>query len=166
MKIRLLAVAIAICFGFLLCLPGMAAAGITDINGHWAQAEIEKWVANGLIAGYPDGQFKPDQEITRAEFVALVNRAFEKLSENATGGFSDVKPADWFYDEVASAKAAGYISGYPDGTFKPYNAITRQEAAVVITKLLGLTPESGIAVEPFSDYVSIDQWAMSSVDAG
>ena len=44
---------------------------------------------------------------------------------------------------VAYAKAAGYISGYPDGTFKPYNAITRQEAAVVIAKLLGLTPESG-----------------------
>ncbi|HPZ42770.1 MAG TPA: S-layer homology domain-containing protein [Bacillota bacterium] len=76
-----------------------------------------------------------------------------------------MKPSDWFYDEVAYAKAAGYISGYPDGTFKPYNAITRQEAAVVIAKLLGLTPESGIAVEPFSDYISIDQWAMSSVDA-
>jgi uncharacterized repeat protein (TIGR02059 family) len=165
MKFRALAVAVAICFGFLLCLPGMAAVDATDVNGHWAQVQIEKWLTDGLINGYPDGQFKPDQEITRAEFVALVNRAFEKQSENATGGFSDVKPADWFYDEVASAKAAGYISGYPDGTFKPYNAITRQEAAAVLTKLLGLRPETGSAVEPFSDYDSIDQWALPSVNA-
>lgn len=165
MKARVLGVVMAICFVFLLCLPGMAVAGITDINGHWAQVHIEKWLTDGLIAGYPDGQFKPDREITRAEFVALVNRAFEKQSENAAGSFSDVKPPDWFYDEVVSAKAAGYISGYPDGTFKPYNAVTRQEAAVMLTKLLGLAPEVESTVESFSDYHSIDQWAIPGINA-
>ena len=72
MKFRALAVAEPY-VSVLLCLPGMVVASATDVHGHWAQEQIEKWLTDGLIKGYPDGQFKPDQEITRAEFVALVN---------------------------------------------------------------------------------------------
>lgn len=164
MKTRLLPV-IALCLVFMLWQPVLALASIKDINGHWAQVSIEKWINDGLIAGYPDGQFKPDGEITRAEFVALVNRAFKIQNSETTYGFSDVEPAAWYYGPVLAGRAAGYISGYPDGSFKPTNTITRQEAAAIITKLLGLSATDKGVIEFFSDYRSIDNWARASVNA-
>jgi len=147
--------------------PGviLAAAGLNDINGHWAQVQIEKWITDGLIAGYPDGQFKPDDPITRAEFVALVNRAYKIEKSDTPYPFSDVTPSDWFYDQVMSGKAAGYIAGYPDGTFKPNHPISRQEAAVLLAKLLRLSSEEQADTVPFADYPNIDQWAQSSIHA-
>ncbi|MGI5921379.1 MAG: S-layer homology domain-containing protein [Syntrophomonadaceae bacterium] len=153
-----------LCLGFLLCISAVAATDITDTNGHWAQVHIEKWINDGLIAGYPDGQFKPDNSITRAEFVSLVNRAFKIKNNDSTGNFNDVESADWFYDDVISAQAAGYISGYPDGTFKPNNPVTRQEAAVMINRLLGLETAAGDDVELFRDNTSFASWARPSIE--
>lgn len=164
MRTKLLTVLITLCFGFILCQPVLAVNGIKDINGHWAQVHIEKWINDGLIAGYPDGQFKPDGEITRAELVTLVNKAFKTKNNDTIYDFSDVKSSDWFYAEVMSAKAAGYISGYPDGTFKPNEAITRQEAAALITTLLNPESEDESVIKSFNDYQSIDSWAKSSVN--
>lgn len=164
MRTRLLTVLITLCFGFLLCQPVLAVNGIKDINGHWAQIYIEKWINDGLINGYRDDHFKPDDKITRAELVTLVNKAFKIQNSNFTYNLSDVKPSDWFYNEVMSGKAAGYISGYPDGTFRPNKAITRQEAAVLIATLLGLEYEDEGAIKSFNDYQSIDNWAKPSVN--
>jgi hypothetical protein len=87
---RFLAVVVSLCLGFQLWLPTVTAAGITDTTGHWAQVHIEKWISDGLITGYPDGSFKPDNSITRAELVTLVNRAFDIPDNNSTSSFSDV----------------------------------------------------------------------------
>jgi len=90
---------------------GQAAVVLKDIGGHWAEDTIAKWVEQGLISGYTDGTFRPDNSITRAEFMALVNRAFG-FNKKAAIGFFDVSATDWFYDEIAKAVKAGYISGY------------------------------------------------------
>jgi hypothetical protein len=87
---RFLAVVVALCLGFQLWLPAVTAAGITDTTEHWAQVHIEKWISDGLITGYPDGSFNPDNSITRAELVTLVNRAFDIPDNNSTSSFSDV----------------------------------------------------------------------------
>ncbi|NLJ77204.1 MAG: S-layer homology domain-containing protein, partial [Peptococcaceae bacterium] len=71
---KLLSLAVALCL--VLGLASTAYASMPDVNSHWAQASVEKWVDSGLAKGYPDGTFKPDNNITRAEFVALLNRAF------------------------------------------------------------------------------------------
>jgi uncharacterized repeat protein (TIGR02059 family) len=160
---RFLAVVVALCLGFQLWLPAVTAAGITDTTEHWAQVHIEKWISDGLITGYPDGSFKPDNSITRAELVTLVNRAFDIPDNNSTSSFSDVKPSDWFYGDVMSGQAAGYISGYPDGTFRPNNPITRQEAAALITNLLDLDPGDANAINAFADKQSIDDWAKPGI---
>jgi hypothetical protein len=154
-----------LCLAFLLCLSAVAATDMSDISGHWAEVYIEKWISAGLITGYPDGQFKPDNSITRAEMVTLVNRAFNIPNSNSTSSFSDVKPSDWFYDEVMAGQKAGYISGYTDGTFKPNKPISRQEAAFLISKLLGLEPGNASILDSYSDQHRIGEWAKTGVNA-
>ena len=127
MNKKCLTVLFTLCLGFLFCYPAQAAEGFKDIKGHWAQVQVEKWVTDGIIAGYPDGQFKPDDPITRAEFVSLVNRAKKIERSDTLYPFSDVKSSDWFFGQFMSGKEAGYISGYPDGTFKPNHTMTARK---------------------------------------
>ena len=99
---------------------------------HWAYEGINKLVDKGIIVGYPDGTFKPEGNITRAELVKVVNLVFEYTQKQETANFSDVKVEDWFYDNVLIAQQAGYIVGYPDGTFKPEGLITREEFCKIL----------------------------------
>lgn len=82
-----------------------------DYEGHWAQQTIQNWLDSGLLKGFGDGSVKPDQTITRAEFMTLVNRSYG-FSNLAAVSFSDVPGTSWAYNEVAKAVAAGYIQGY------------------------------------------------------
>ena len=95
-----------------------------DISGHWAQKLIINGVDNRIVKGYNDGTFRPNNGITRAEFTAMLNSAFD-LKDTTLIGFTDVVPSDWYYDNVAKAKAAGYILGYSDVTFRPDKLISR-----------------------------------------
>lgn len=164
MKNKCLTLFFALCFVLVLCQSVLAAEGLKDINGHWAQVQIEKWATDGLIAGYTDGQFRPDDPITRSEFVSLVNQAYKIEKSDTLYPFSDVKPSDWFYSQVMSGRKAGYITGYPDGTFRPNHNISRQEAAVLITKLLDLPFEEQTTLVSFKDYPGMDQWAQASIN--
>jgi uncharacterized repeat protein (TIGR02543 family) len=154
---------VAVCL--LFSLVGLAAASVTDVSGHWAQGYIEKWTGSGLANGYPDGTFQPDNQISRAEFVTLVNKAFNKQNTNATCDFPDVATSDWYYLQVASGKAAGYISGYPDGSFGPGNHISRQEVASIIVKLKGLSANSDDAIQSLTDAGDFPAWSRSSINA-
>jgi hypothetical protein len=109
-----------------------------DIQNHWAGNAIQTWIDQGLVNGYPDGSFRPDANITRVEYMALINNVFD-FSREANISFSDVKPSDWYYTIVSSAVDAGYIGGYLDNTIKPNQAITRQEAATIIAKIQGVS---------------------------
>ena len=87
----------------------------------------------GIIAGYPDGTFRPDNNITRGEFakIAVIVLGLEKsadLLENVPSNFKDVKVGDWYNKYVNVAANQGILKGYPDGTFKPNNNITQAEA--------------------------------------
>lgn len=149
----------------LLAMTGYAfAASFSDVQGHWAEKQINKWVDEGLATGYPDGTFKPNQQVSRAEFVALVNRAFNIDKDVALTGFSDVSAGKWYYEDISAAKAAGYIGGYTDGTFKPNQTITRQEVASILVRLLSLTPTDE-ELEVFADANQISKWARSNVGA-
>ena len=101
---------------------------IADIEGHWAEKQIIYWMRKGITNGYSDRTFKPDNYITRAEFLTLVNRAFG-YTQTASVKFTDVSPKDWYYTEIAKAIAGEYVGGYPDNTIKPNEAISRQEVA-------------------------------------
>ncbi|BBH22996.1 hypothetical protein Back11_43410 [Paenibacillus baekrokdamisoli] len=151
----------------LLSSFGVAMAATTsvasDIKGHWAESEISAWMDKGLIKGYEDGSFKPENQITRAEFIALINRSFGFTEETAIA-FSDVPAGNWAYPEVAKAVKAGYITGYVDGTIGVSKPISRQEVAAIVDRLLGLSNAESAATS-FTDSSTIASWAKASVDA-
>ena len=88
-------------------------AGFTDTSGHWAEGYISSAVRSGLVLGYEDGSFKPNQSVTRAESVTMINRMLMRsvmdTSASATVTFTDVQPSDWFYGDVMAA-ANGYLN--------------------------------------------------------
>ncbi|TYO93257.1 S-layer homology domain-containing protein [Desulfallas thermosapovorans] len=154
-----------IVLSLMLTAAGYAfAAGFTDTRGHWAEGQINKWAEKGLAGGYSDGTFKPNNQVTRAEFVALVNRAFGIETKGFAANFSDVNSSQWYYNDIAAASAAGYTGGYPDGTFKPQQSISRQEAASILVRLLELEPTTQ-GLEGFKDAGQIPQWSRSSIGA-
>ena len=130
-----------------------ASPKLSDVAGNWAEKEITAWVGQGFIKGYPDGTFKPNNNISRAEFVALVNRVY-KFAETAPVTFKDVKDSDWFSTDVAKAEKAGYLSELKDGSFILRENMKRQEVAAIIYKLKSLAKNESEA-EKFADAAKI-----------
>ncbi|ASA19728.1 LamG-like jellyroll fold domain-containing protein [Paenibacillus donghaensis] len=154
--------------GLLMPGPIMSAAGSTgsteevDFRGHWAEQDFRKWVDKGLIKGDGAGGYKPDQSITRAEFMALCNRLFnfEALSGRE---FTDVPASSKNYQDVQKAVAAGYIQGYSDGRISPEQAVSRQEAAVVFSRLFHLDPSARNSSK-LKDVPGLPDWSRQAVD--
>ncbi|WP_259391941.1 MucBP domain-containing protein [Paenibacillus thiaminolyticus] len=103
-------------------------------SSRWSNKHISTMEHAGIIAGYQDGTFKPGRSITRAEFAAIASR-FDKLNEEANDMFSDVA-GHWAEKYIMSAANKGWIKGYPNGTFKPNQYITRAEAMAFINSML------------------------------
>lgn len=148
---------------FTLSNNAYAEGSLTDIQGHWAGNVIQEWVNNGLANGYPDGTFRPENNITRAEYMALANKAFN-FEDEVEINFLDVEPGDWYLSTIKKAISAGYIGGYPDGTMRPKEPITRQEAAIIIAKIKGLQTNDQ-AVQELTDANGIASWSKGYVGA-
>jgi hypothetical protein len=145
----------------MISVPIGFAGAASDINGHWAEKEIGVFLQKGDISGYPDGSFKPDNTITRAEFISLLNRE-ALLAPTPATGFSDVTADDWYSGQIGAAVKAGYVSGYPDGMFHPNETLTREQAAAMLTSLLHLQAK-GNDSKVFTDQSQISVWAGQSV---
>jgi|GEM_PF-2139742 len=150
-----------------LMLPDLAfGIGVDDVKGHWAEPQVREWINKGYIKSYGDGSFKPDNPVTRAEFMAIVNRSFGFSDNSAQLDYIDVKSADWFYEDVAKAVKAGYIGGIGNKRMLPEGNITNQEVAVVITKLLKLNaPTAFDLTASFTDSADIPQWSLNAIKA-
>lgn len=133
----------------------------SDIAGHWAEPTLKEWISSGDISGYEDGSFRPDANITRAEWMHIVNGLFG-FRTGRDVHFSDVPENAWFKQDIELALEAGYLSGYSDGTIKPNQPISRQEAAVMLSHL-GQLPAYSSAVKNFKD--PIPAWSQGSVGA-
>ncbi len=152
---KAIAIALAVLLNLLAVSPAFAQSA-TDIKGHWAEKQFTQWMEKGLIKGYTDGTAKPNSYITRAEFIALVNRVFG-FTKTSTIDFTDVKASDWYAGDIAKAKAAGYIVG-ENGSVNPEDRITRQEAAVILGRVLKLTQNENNAAH-FTDAGTIGSWS-------
>ena len=135
----------------------------SDINSHWAKNTIKSFISKGYINGYQDGSFKPNNDITRAEFVKIANRVFG-FTEKGTVTFNDVRSSDWFYNEIAIAQKAGYINGKSGTTFAPNDKITRQEVAVILTNIMNNKDTVYDKINTFADGHKTSEWAKSSVE--
>jgi len=122
----------------------------TDVNcSDWNYVYTMYLFDNGVTSGYPDGTFKPNNQITRAEVATFIVRAMGLTYTGGQTNFTDVPSTHWAYNFVMAAKQAGIIGGYPDGTFKPDNLVTRAEISVMVTRARGWT-YSGVGVD-FTD---------------
>lgn len=134
---------------------------ISDIAKHWAEGSIKEAMSAGWIDN--SKRFRPDDSITRAEFVKIINRAFN-FTEIGEVILSDVPQDKWYYNEVAIALKQGYINGYDDNTFKPYENIKREEVAKIITQIMNNIDEDIDKISTYKDFEKVSQWALQYVE--
>ncbi|SFB02969.1 Alpha-tubulin suppressor [Cohnella sp. OV330] len=142
-----------------------------DVDRHWAKTEVNDMGSRMVVNGTGNGLFNPDQAITRAEFAAIMVRGLGlKLAEGATA-FSDVKPTDWFGGAIQTLYQYKLIDGFEDGTFRPADTITREQAMKIMAQAMVLTDlESKLSLEgsaeplkPFADGNTTAEWAKAGV---
>lgn len=149
---------------------GSAAAAPNSINfsdtqGHWAQQSINKWVENGVLNGYEDGTFHPNEGITRAELTTILNKVFG-FYEKSNLAFTDVKSTDWYADQLSLARYAGYYEGFPGNKAQATDYITRQDAVTMLARIFALQGSEGASVTGgFSDASQIQSYAKDAVNA-
>lgn len=141
-----------------------------DISMHWAKSEIELLATKRIIQGISAQAFAPDKAMTRAEFTVLLAKAFAFKDNGTSASFSDVADTAWYAGAVGAAHKAGIINGFPDGSFQPNQAITREQMAVMIVKAAELSGKSLSTSSHsnvnggFKDANLISQYAQTSVE--
>ena len=137
-----------------------------DMQNHWSKKYVEFLSAKNIINGYEDGTFRPNNEITRAEFAKMIVMALELDLVKYNGEFSDIKATDWHADYVATIVDAGLAQGYGDTTFRPNNKISRAEMAVILGNVLDIEVEAdeidGL-FNKFEDLSDLPDWAKLGV---
>ncbi|MBB6673174.1 S-layer homology domain-containing protein [Cohnella nanjingensis] len=141
-----------------------AAQAPSDIQGHWAESTLSRWSQSGLLKG-SNGKIEPNRPLTRAEWTALANRALGYV-EAGEVKFKDLSASSWAYEDIRKAVKAGYLAGFEDGTVRIGNPVSRQEAAVMLARMLRLGAQAGdAAAAPFTDEASIAGWSREAVHA-
>ena len=135
----------------------------SDIGeGHWAYSAVTVLAQNMILNGYLDGTFKPENNITRAEFAKIIVSATNSFDHTATSSFTDVSSEEWYYNYVSSAYKLGYITGYPDGSFHPEDNISRADICTIVNRVLKAKPGGSIS---FTDGKNIPSYAEDAVYA-
>lgn len=139
-----------------------------DVTNHWAKDAVNDMGSRMVIDGTGNGRFDPDQDITRAEFAAILVRALGLKPEEGAAPFADVRSPDWHSGAIYTASEYGLIEGYTDGTFRPHEKITREQAMTILARAMAITglkrelpPYDPLAV--FADASDVSAWARSGV---
>ncbi|MHB8157535.1 MAG: S-layer homology domain-containing protein [Desulfocucumaceae bacterium] len=136
-------------------------------SNHWAYGVISSLFGSGIVGGYPDGTFKPEKSVTRAEFVKMLTKAMGMPDvKPGNPSFSDVLPGDWCYGCIEAAVGAGLVKGDETGDFRPDSLITREEMAVVLIQAMkkeSVALASSGEKTSFADDGSISGWARGFV---
>ena len=144
-------------------IPSQEETKFNDIKDHWAETTIESFMKKGYINGYEDNTFRPDNGMTRAEFVKIVNRVFGYTQKDIEK-FTDVNEDNWFYEDICIGIKAGYIKGRSEDIFAPNDNITREEAAMIVTNIMNNKDENLDMLNTYKDADKTSEWAKSSVE--
>ncbi len=144
--------------------PAFTGGMFPDVpNGYWASCDIDKLAINNVVVGYPDGMFKPNRNISRAEFATMLVKGFNMCPDgHTTSKFSDVSTNNWANPAIAKAVDEDLLRGYPNHTFKPHNSVTRVEALTSISKGMTCDIDSCKADQILSKYADgnkVPNWA-------
>lgn len=129
-------------------LSSSQGSAMSDVSGHWAEASIRSLQGKGVLSGYPDGTFKPNQEIKRSEMIAIISRIMDLTNVITTEApvFTDLEQT-WNKEQLQQAAGAGIITGDGKGEFHPANSASRAEALTIVLRVLQTNPELGTLLE-------------------
>ena len=149
---------------------GAEEISFSDMSGHWAEYSVKALASNGMINGVGNGEFKPDAEMTRAEFVKLVIEMFRLDPSKYKGAYADIDGSEWYAEDIQTAKDIGLIAAplTVGGRFRPNEPITREDAAVILNyaaKLKNVGGDGGDDKKTYSDASDISLYAADSVAA-
>jgi hypothetical protein len=141
-----------------------------DVAGHWAKETVNDMGSRMIVEGADDGRFHPDDNITRAQFAAIVVRGLGLKPEAGAVPFADIEPSAWYAGAIRTAYVYGLIGGFEDGTFRPDAFITREQAMAIIAKAMGFTaldaklPAQGAEqrLSRFADEAKLSAWARNA----
>ena len=163
-KLLTKALMLALVFGFTSAVSFAKEYGDLP-KDHWAYKQIQILTDFNIVVGYPDGNYRPEQNVTRAEFATIVVKAFDQQNADIKqhAKFTDVSEKDWFYGMVQRAVMFDLLKGYPDGHFDPYGTVSRGH--VISTTVNALTTETisnkkamEILENSYDDYQHIPDW--------
>ncbi|MBD1822757.1 DUF1565 domain-containing protein [Cyanobacteria bacterium FACHB-DQ100] len=146
-------------------VAGGTNTAFSDVQGHWAQQYIQALASQAIITGFPDGTFKPNEPVTRAQFATIVSKAFNPAPRNPAVNFSDVRSNFWGFAAIQSASRGGFMAGFPGGTFRPDQRIPKVQALVALSNGLQFGAGDPSALSRFQDANSIPGWAASPIAA-
>jgi parallel beta-helix repeat protein len=142
---------------------GTPPVGFKDIQGHWAANFITALVNQGLISGFSDGTFKPDAKMSRAEYAALIVKAFNPTAKREATKFADITDDFWAKDVIQQAYRGQFLSGFPNNTFRPKDEVQRVQVIVSLVSGLGLSAGDANALAAYDDRTSIPDYAKDEV---
>ncbi|BAY40905.1 hypothetical protein NIES2111_52950 [Nostoc sp. NIES-2111] len=146
--------------------PSGGGTAFTDVStNYWARGYIEALASQNIIAGFPDGSFKPNEPVTRAQFATIITKALTPPAKRNAIDFRDVSRNFWAYAAIQAAYRSQFVSGYPDGTFKPQQEIPRVQALVSLANGLGLSANNQNVISIYSDASQIPGYAVGPVAA-
>ena len=135
-------------------------------SNYWASSFISELSRRDIIAGFPDGSFRPDQNVTRAQFAAIVRKAFEKSPERNAINFTDVPANYWASSAIEEAYRTGFLSGYPGNRFQPEQNIPREQVLVSLASGLDYNSNNSTTLSQYyNDDNSISSYARSPIAA-
>ncbi len=146
-----------------ITVPEGTLSALSDIQGHWAQPYVEALVAQGIMSGFEDGSFRPDDPITRVQFAAVIQTAFAPTATQSAQTFSDVAENFWGYNAIQTAYQGGFLSGYADGTFRPDQPATRVQILAGIANGLGYSSDNTALLSVYQDADQIPNWALQAI---
>ena len=142
-------------------------SSFSDIQNHWAKDCIQQLFTRSIISGYPDGTFRPNNPVTRAEFAAILRKAFPNtVPVRGAITFRDVPANHWANSAIQTVARAGFFSGYPDSTFRPNLQIPRVQALVALVSGLkyNLDPNPNPTLQQyFDDAATIPKYALGAI---
>jgi hypothetical protein len=154
---------------FMTAAPSFAQTTFSDVqSNYWATQFIQELSQRGVIAGFPDGTFHPEEAVTRAQFAAMVNKAFQKAPQRQAIAFADVPSNYWASSAIQQAYTIGFLSGYPGNRFEPNQAIPRQQVLVALANGLSYSASANTdstLQQYFNDASSIADYARSPIAA-
>ena len=151
-------------YNLLASYPPVTGGSFSDVSaGAWYATEVNTLVELDVLSGYEDGTFRPNNAVTRAEFVTAVCKCFDSLS-TGSAGFSDVS-GHWAEGFINQAVAEDWISGFPDGTFRPDESIQRCQVTAILNKALERTGSGFAADAGTQEFVDVpsSHWAYEHI---